>query len=250
MMQNFFLHYVAPLIKIFFMVFVFSAYASKKNELKFISVEVAPWAYQSNKNDVPVGIFPDIVQQIGFRTGFNVKVTLAPFGFSRIAREIDSGRQDCTIVILDRLLSELVVVGEKVFDHPMGVIAKKEIRLNEYRDLHGIKVSVFEALLIRDDFHEDSKIHKEFDVGYSAGLRKMKYGRVDAIAGAIPTILYLAKKEGFDDFLGSPLELKSEAIHLQCSKKSEYIKHMNSLNKVIKDMKLDGTLDKIIRDNA
>lgn len=218
--------------------------------IKFISLEVAPWSYLDEENRQYVGIFPDVIREIENRTGHFIEITMASFSFDRINRELLFGRQDCTIVIEDPIRESYVVVGESLFEYEMGVIAKKMLPLEEYSDLYNMVISTNRKLIITEDFYTDKKLKKEFDLNYELGLKKIRHGRVDAVAGAIPTIQYLAKKNNIIDILGKPLILKLEPISLQCSKKSKNLIFMEDFNEAIKSMKFDGTLKKIIANHS
>lgn len=213
-------------------------------------MEVAPWSYAGETGNHYMGIFPDVIREIEKRTGYSIEITMASFSFDRINRELLFGRQDCAIVIEDRSREDYVVVGESLFDHKMGVIAKKGFPLDKYADLYNMVISTNKKLVINQDFYTDKKLKKEFDASYELGLKKIKYGRVDAVAGAIPTIQFLAKKNGLINMLGEPLILKLEPISLQCSKKSKNLMFMEDINRVIKAMKSDGTLNEIIASNS
>ena len=217
--------------------------------IKFISLEVAPWSYLDGSGRGYIGIFPDVVKEIERRTGHDIEITMTAFGFARINRELISGRQDCTIIIEDEYRSEFVLMGETLFNHAMGAIAKKEFVLKKYSDLYGLVISAHKKLMVTEEFYNDTGLLKEFDVNYEVGLRKIKHGRVDAVIGAISTIKYLAKKNNMDDILGEPLVLRLEPVKLQCSINSENLKYMEDMNAAIKSIKADGTLDKIIANN-
>lgn len=217
-------------------------------ELKFITLEVAPWAYIDKDTKEYGGIFPELVKEIEKRTGHVIKVTLTPY--VRINRELEAARQDCTMLISDPERDKVTTRGELIFNHPMGVVGRKSLFIDSYDDLYGIKISLLRGSAISEKFNTDEKLKKDYDTDYQISLQKMKHGRLDAIAGAIPTIQYLAKKNGFADMLGEPLELGSEPIYLQCSTKSENIKYIDEINDVIKAIKSDSTLDKILSQNS
>lgn len=213
-------------------------------ELKFITLEVAPWAYRNEVTGDVEGIFPDIVTEIENRTGNKIVITLTPY--ARIDRELEAGRQDCTMLIREKERDEITDLGELVFYHPIGVVPHKSLQLKNYEELYDLKISVLRALNVTERFSNDNMLQKEEDTHYEIGLRKMKHGRVDAIAGAIPTIQYLAKKYGMHDLLGEPLQLSSEPIFLQCSHKSKKKDYIDSINKSIQSIKDDLSLDKIL----
>jgi polar amino acid transport system substrate-binding protein len=223
---------------------MFVSFRANSEELKFITLEVAPWAYQNKETGSIEGIFPDIVKEIENRTGNTIAITLTPY--ARINRELEAGRQDCTMLIREKERDGITDLGELVFYHPIGVVPSKRLELKKYEELHGLKVSVLRGLIITDRFSNDRGIQKEEDTYYEISLRKMRHGRVDAIAGAIPTIQYLAKKNGMHDLLGDPLELSSEPIFLQCSHKTKKKDYIDGINKSIQSIKDDLSLDKIL----
>lgn len=222
----------------------FVSFNTKAEKLKFITLEVAPWAYLNKETGDIEGIFPDIAAEIERRTGNVVLITLTPY--ARINRELEAGRQDCTMLIREEERDRITNLGELVFYHPIGVIPSKNISLVKYEDMYDLKISVLRALYITEQFSSDKGLQKEEDTHYEMGLRKMKHGRVDAIAGAIPTIQYLAKKHGMGDLLGTPLQLSSEPIYLQCSQKSKKLDYIDSVNKSIRSIKEDLSLEKIL----
>jgi polar amino acid transport system substrate-binding protein len=145
--------------------------------------------------------------------------------------------------------SEFTVLGEPVFDLPMGVVAKKTISLNKYEDLEGLAISVGKVLVEEGKFMSDKRLNKQLDPSYEVGLRKLAHGRLDAVAGAMPTIMHLAKEMEIEAILGKPLVLSVDPIFLQCSKKSKNLRYMGELNQVIKSMRLDSTLKMIADEN-
>lgn len=213
-------------------------------ELKFITLEVTPWAYPGRDENKYLGIFPDLVKELKGRTGHDIAITLTPY--ARIDHELETGRQDCTMLIREKKRENIIFLGELIFNHAMGIVAHKSFPLKDYKDLYGLKISVLRALSITEQFTNDSLLRKEFDTDYEMGLRKIKHGRLNAIAGAIPTIQYLAKKNGLSDLLGEPLQLSLEPIYLQCSKNSKNLQYIDSINRAIREIKKDGVLDAII----
>jgi polar amino acid transport system substrate-binding protein len=218
-------------------------------KLKFITLDVAPWAYFDETESKFLGVFPDLIEEVERRTGHDITISLAPLAFERINRELESGRQDCAMIIMGKEREGITTVGETVFDLPMGVIAKKNIDIREYKNLYGIKISVLKPLSDAGKFMSDSSLIKYFDSSYEAGLRKILHGRLDAIAGAIPTIMYLSRKNNMQHMLGEPLVLGTDPIVLQCSKQSKKLRYIKDINKTIADMKNDSSLKKIIKEN-
>lgn len=221
--------------------------AAGAREVKFITIETPPWASIDARSGKAVGAFPDIVREMARRTGHTVKISLQPF--ARIDNELEFGGQDCTIIIWNEPRARLVERGEAVFLHEMGIIARRGISLRSYEDLRPLSISVTRGLSFDPRFDADKAIHKEFDAGYLIGVRKVAHRRVDAVAGAVQTILQVAKDEGLDEHLGESLILGNLELALQCSRKSPQLELMPELNKAIRDMRADGAMESIMRRN-
>ncbi len=216
-------------------------------DLKFITLDVAPWASVDAASGRAVGVFPDVVREIARRTGHTIAMSLQPF--ARIDRELEAGTQDCTIIVWTEGRDRIVEKGELVSHHPMGVIARKGVRLKSYDDLKDLTISVLRGLAIEPRFDADAGLKKDFDVDYPQGLLKMAHRRLDAIAGAVPTILFVANQQGMGDMIGDVLSLGTIPLVLQCSKVSPNLKLMPQMDKAIRDMKDDGTLKRILEEN-
>lgn len=224
-----------------------TAASAAERSLKFITIDVAPWASIDPKTGKPWGVFPAVVEEIAKRTGAKITYTLHPF--SRIDRELETGGQDCTIIVWSDERARIVQRGELISDHPMGVIARKGVRLKKYDDLNGLTVSVLRGLSVDPRFDADKSVRRDYDDDYAQGLRKIAHGRLDAIAGAIPTIQFVAKQDGQEQHLGDVLTINTIPLVLQCAKKSPNIGFMPKLDQAIRDMRDDGTLKRILDEN-
>lgn len=221
------------------------AVAAPAAELKFITIDVAPWASRDGTTGEPLGVFPEVMDEIARRTGHTIAMSLQPF--ARIDRELEAGTQDCTIIVWTEGRSHIVQRGELVSYHPMGVIARKGVSLRAYDDLKGLTISVLRGLAIEPRFDADDGLRKDFDVSYDQGLMKMAHHRLDAIAGAVPTILFLARQNPtFAAMIGDVLPLGNVSLVLQCSKASANLALMPALDQAIRDMHADGTMKRIL----
>jgi polar amino acid transport system substrate-binding protein len=218
-----------------------------ERQLSFITIGVAPWASYDKVSGKPVGVFPALVDELQRRTGFKITQSYQPF--ARIDHELETGVQDCTILVWSDNRERIVERGEFVATHPMGVIARRGVSLKSYDDLKGMTISVLRGLAIEPHFDNDADVHKDYDSDYTLGVRKMAHKRVDAIAGAVPTIQFLARQEGLEQYLGDRLMLIETPLLLQCSKKSANLDLMPVLNRVIREMREDGTIKRIKADN-
>jgi polar amino acid transport system substrate-binding protein len=212
-------------------------------DLRLITIDAAPWASIDDNQDA-VGAFPDIVAEMERRTGHRIAVSVHPF--ARIDRELETGSQDCTIILWNEARSRIVDRGEDVYLMTFGVIAAKGVKLASYDDLYPLTISVVRNLAIEPRFDGDPALRKDFDKNYALGLQKIAHRRLDAIAGALPTINYQAKVDGLTDVLGDTLVMTRIPLALQCSRKSPNPGVLDELNQVIRQMKADGTLTHIL----
>src|SRR5690606_19144310 len=184
------LKFYLSLISVFFV-----ALPADANELKFITIDVAPWASANEETQIMEGAFIEMVKEIEIRTNHSISITLTPF--ARVYRELDSGDHDCTILI--PLDETAVAKGELVAYHDMGVIPHRDIVLSHYEQLYDLNISLLRGSAIMERFDNDDALHKEYDTDYLISLRKIARKRADAIAGAIPTILFLAEQNDLDE---------------------------------------------------
>lgn len=217
--------------------------AAAAAELRMISIDARPWAWNDPDGTVR-GAFADIVAEMSRRTGEPIRTTLSPF--ARIDRELESGQQDCTIILWNEARARIVDRGEDVYMMTFGVVARRGVSLHGYDDLAKLTVSVTRNLRIDPRFDEDSAIRKDFDKDYEIGLQKLAHQRLDAVAGAIPTILYIAGGLGVAQHLGDRLVLTRIPLALQCSKTANAPVRFDDLNAALRAMRADGSLARLL----
>lgn len=222
------------------MLLAMTSEASPAGKLSFITIDVAPWA-SINKEGKMEGAFIELVNEIAKRINREISITITPF--ARVDRELETGAHDCTILVPRP--DALVVKGDVISFHPMGVIPRKDIDINVYEDIQVLRLSVIRGATMTPRFDEDTKIYKEYDTDYLIGLRKIARGRLDGIVGAIPTLLYLAEQEGVKDLLGKPFPLTEIPLIFQCSRNSPNLDIIPLVNKAIADMKEEGVITNI-----
>lgn len=215
--------------------------ATKAAELSFITIDVAPWASINPDSGNLEGAFVEIIKEVEKRTQKKINITVTPF--ARVDRELESGAHDCTILV--PLSDELVIKGDIVSYHPIGFIARKGVMINSYEDIKPLKLSVIRGASLTPEFDNDESLQKEYDTDYMIGLRKVARGRLDAIVGAIPTLQFLAKQEGWQEDLEKPFPVIEVPLIFQCSKKSSNLAQMPPINSALMKIKTDGTLEKI-----
>lgn len=211
-------------------------------ELSFITIDVAPWAYRDEQTGAKSGAFMDIVQALEQETGYRIHTTLTPF--ARVDRELESGDHDCTILVPRS--EKIVKHGSLITDHDIGVVSRADNPIASYADLKDQRISVLRGSSISEQFDQDDAFEREYDTDYAIALRKLDRERVDGIAGAIPTLLYLAEKEGLVNRLASPLKLSDIPLIFQCSLNSPYLELMPDISAAIEILRSSGQLQSIV----
>jgi polar amino acid transport system substrate-binding protein len=206
-------------------------------DYRFTSLDAAPWAYADASGGL-TGAFPEIVAELSRRGGHNISVSLQ--SFSRIERDLETGQQDCTILLWSEKRAHLVDMGATIYGMPFGVVARQGVALKDYGDLHALSVSMVRGVAFDPRMESDTNIRRDVDKDYAQALQKVAHGRVDAVSGAIPTIRYLAHKMNLSGALGDVLELARLPLTLQCAKSSPKLADMPALGVILTGMVEDG----------
>lgn len=217
--------------------------AVRADPIRVVTIDTAPWASAEAASGHPEGVFPDIMAELARRTGLEFSIELQPF--ARIPRELETRRQDCTILVWNEQWSPFMVRGETVSSHPIGIIARRGVRLTAYEDLAGLSVSVLRGLSLGTRFDADASIRRQYDTDYLQGLNKLAHGRLDAVSGALPTIDHLARRNGLAGHLGDRLALAEMQLSFQSARGSPATAAMPAVNDAIRAMVADGGVERI-----
>lgn len=224
--------------------FLLAPLATQARDLRFVTIDVAPWAWVETGQTAPTGVFVDVVHELEKRTGRKIVMALQPF--ARIPHELEARRADCTILVWNNDWGRFMDKGEVVSTHMFGVIARKGIPLKRFDDLAGLNVSVLRGLSLGRKFDSDTSFTRQVDTDYVMGLNKLAHQRLDAVAGALPTIRYLARQNNLTDMLGDQFTLSEVILPLQCVRGSDEVTAaMTEFNQTIRAMRDDGTIDAI-----
>jgi polar amino acid transport system substrate-binding protein len=211
-----------------------------------ITIGVPPWA-SLGEDGVRRGVFPDIIEQFRKRTGHRIQESYLPF--ARLERELSTGTQDCGIFIWNESRASIVKRGETAYDFTIGVVLRDGVKATDLAGLRPLRLGVLRGLSIAPAFDGDQGLTRETVTDYEEGLRRMARGRLDGVAGMVPTIRHSAATLGLSDHLGGDVVLNSVPLVLQCSLNSTNLDVMEQLNQTLRDMRTDGTLAGIFASN-
>src|SRR5690606_17147985 len=123
-------------------------------ELAFITIDVAPWAYNNLDTGENEWAFVEIIKEVERRIQQPINVTITPF--ARVDRQLDSGEHDCTILV--PLSEKQIIQGDIVSYHPIGFIARKGVVINQYDDIKNLRISVIRGAAISPEFDSDQTL--------------------------------------------------------------------------------------------
>lgn len=236
-------HRVEKLHAVALILLVLRALPLAAAELSFVTVDAAPWAYHDAAGRA-AGAFPELVAELERRSGNRIELSLYPL--ARVDQAMKNGQRDCTVIFWSDARERFVIRGETVHPMPFGVIARRGLRLTRYEELAPLVISVTRGLSLGARFDADHGLSKDADKDYLTGLRKIAHGRADAVAGALPTLRYIAAGSGLDGDLGEALTLAHVPLALQCSRRSSRLAAMEGLNQALRAMRADGSLVRIL----
>jgi polar amino acid transport system substrate-binding protein len=179
------------------------------------------------------------------RLGQRIEMAFVPV--ARLLQELETGKQDCTFIYDSAQTAAFLVKGEPFTAMPYGVVPRQGLALTSYEDLRPLSIAVPRGHQITPRFEQDAQLAKNVVTDYQAGLQMLVRGRVDAVAGAIPTLLHLAATGGMGERIGAPLVLATLTLYLKCSTRSPRIDAIGELNEGIRKLRADGTLERILQ---
>lgn len=233
-------------VSILFNVLSYGAYAQDRQPL-FETIEQIPYGFMG-EDDVREGYLYDIANLISAEAGFERFERLAPL--KRIVRDLKADIIDCTILASTPLVHEIASVIEPIGVHlDVGVIARKEFKLDSYQDLYGVSIAVPRGVSFDEKFGKDEELQKITSKDYKQSVLILARGRVDAIAGGIDSILYNAVKSGFniDQLFGKPLVFRSLEMALVCRKEIAESKMVMRLKAATKLLRERGAFKPVIK---
>tara|TARA_R110000737_G_scaffold3578_2_gene12142 strand:- start:14988 stop:15758 length:771 start_codon:yes stop_codon:yes gene_type:complete len=186
------------------------------NDIAILTMAQLPYGYSSN-NGESTGVFYDILNEIVTLAGLNTENVITPS--KRLYKLINSKTKICTLAAdTPLMLEKLDNIAATNFFIQAGILPREGIKLTDYSSLKGITIAVPLGINIDDKFHQDNSLLKVFPSQYLNAIKMLKINRVDAVAGAISTLEFLAKSAGMKSSeLGKPLIFSQYNVHLFCS---------------------------------
>ncbi|EPJ46991.1 MAG: hypothetical protein OFPI_32800 [Osedax symbiont Rs2] len=235
---------LAPQIPIMWFLLMLSAFAhGAENDVRMLVIDQTPYGFKNDKG-INTGVLLDLMKEIHDDSGVGSAVQTLPL--KRLLATLQLDIKSCALLANSPFVNDnfdlLEPIGYKLRG---GVLPLAAVELKDYFSLTGKVIAVPLGVRFDNKFHNDSSLNKLSAPRYINAIKMMKRGRVDAVAGAIPVLRYLAGKEGINiDFFGRPLILVEKNIYLACSFK--LTKHeRNKLQQAVISLKSSGKVQQI-----
>jgi len=224
---------------LFFSADVLSKDRDTSSEVFMVTMQQIPYGFESPSGQKK-GVLYEILNKIMDRSGIGKSNLILPP--KRITLMMKNRSSVCQLQADTPESKQLILIEPVGFQVNMGVLASSNLKLDSYSDLRGMTIGVPLGLYFHEVFHQDKNITITTSSEYVDTIRLLKKGRIDAIGGAIPVLLFLAKKEKMlTSKLGEPLILKQNEIYLVCTNSTPKL-IQNKLRKAIIELKLDGAI--------
>jgi ABC-type amino acid transport substrate-binding protein len=212
--------------------------------LSIYTMEQIPYGYIT-QNGRASGLLFEILDKIILESGLEIQNELVPA--KRLELELLSKRTVCTLLAdVPNIKGRFDLVEPIGYEFQSGLLPKVGIKLDSYSSLKGKILAVPNGIEFYDKFDDDNELSKVTPPKFINAIRMLKAGRVDAIAGSISVLKYIAQREGmFNDDFGEPLIFTRNNIHLVCSKATDK-RERSILKRAVINLKLNGTIQKLL----
>jgi len=187
------------------------------NTYSMATLEQIPYGFKTSKGQLKGGLF-DIMNEIINESGLKASNQLLPS--QRLIIELNTGRQLCSLVANTPYNSSHFDLVEPIgLNLSAGILPRKEIKLSDYASLKNIIIAVPLGIYFNEKFDSDNTLTKIRPLSYSKAIQMLKHKQVDAVAGAIESLIYIAKHGSLSESnFSPPLVLSSLKIFLACNR--------------------------------
>jgi len=194
-----------------------SAYVnSSEDEVGMFVMELVPYGF-TKENGEQTGVLLDVLNEIRDVSGVGLPVKTLPL--KRLLLTVLKDMKSCTLVIDSPIVIDNLDLIEPIgYELTAGILPLFGVKLTDYSSLKGKLIAVPLGVQFDEEFNTDTSLNKVSTPEYINAIKMMKVGHVDAVAGAIPVLKYLATKEGLHaQFFDQPLILVEKDMYLACS---------------------------------
>jgi len=236
-------------VRIFFLTFcmsllIINANASElKNDVRILVMQQLPYGYISDEGK-KTGILYDILDMILKSSDMKIPINIVPT--KRLISTMLDNEKVCSIIGNSPETAPFDIIGPIGYQVTVGILPAAGIKLDNYSKLQGITIAVPLGIIFDEKFHKDTTLNKVRPPHYINAIKMLDLGRIDAIAGAIPILKFLAKQEGmsFSSF-DKPLVMLRGEMYLFCTK-SVHKNVRNKMKETLIRLKDKGEIKKLL----
>lgn len=217
--------------------------------IEFVIMEQIPYGFQNDAGE-HTGVLFDIANELKSATESVPLITLSEpqiIPTKRIITQLNQTLPVCTIVAGTPIIAENFDLIESIgFRLKAGVLPAAGVSLVNYDSLKDKSIAVPLGIMFDKKFQQDESLNKISVREYSNGVKMLSAGRVDSIAGAIPSLLYAAKMLNISaKTFGEPLVFIEFDLFLVCNEQVE-LQKKEELKQLIIDLKDQKVIPRIL----
>lgn len=194
-----------------------------------------------------------LMEAIFSRIGIEIQLELYPQ--KRMLQTLKEGTKDAaTVISINKERSKYIEFSEPIFQKKGLLFYRKEknktFEWETYEDLKGLIIGVVRGHNYGDEFREavkkyDLKLEEVSTV--EQNFKKLVAGRIDIFLEIeLTAIQFLRKKEYRDKIASAEKPYYTKDYHIGFSKNAKAILFLPLVNRAIREMKKDGSLEDII----
>jgi len=223
------------------------ASSNQKTPINFdmITLSQIPYGFVTPEGKT-TGVLYEILNNIMALSKVGKSNNLVPF--KRVLARIHAKQKFCTIAAGTVQSAELFDLVEPIgYRMSAGVLPAKGIDLDNYDSLKNIQIAAPLGAYIDKKFNNDTSLQKVVSSKYINAMKMLMSGRVDAVAGAMPALTYIAKTQGMNKHsFGKPLIFEPFDVYLVCT--YDIPKEIRrKLKNALINLKTNGTVQQILK---
>lgn len=236
--------------------FIISNPANANDELNLLALDnFAPFSWDE-AGEVK-GVYVDIVKELCYRTGISCNMKGVPW--KRVLAQVKKGNTDGGVAgYKNSEREEYAIYLDYPIHHSTFVIFVKrgnEFSFNRIEDLYGKRVGKNRGFRVSDELDraaKENKIYVEEVNSIEQNIKKLLAGRLDAFIASLHEALYIMRNMPDNNMVVSlPKPITTpNPVYLFISKAADMegkTELINQLNKMLKIMWEDGTIENITK---
>jgi len=214
-----------------------------KNDIQILVMKQVPYGYISDEGK-KTGVLYEILDKLLKESNETTSIGIIPT--KRLISTMLNKEKVCSIFVNSPETSPFDIIEPIGFQITGGILPAAGIKLDDYSKLQGIVIAVPLGIIFDEKFHNDDSLKKVHPPHYINAVKMLRFGRIDAIAGAIHVLKFIAKQEGISlSIFDKPLVMIQAEMYLVCTKSVK--KSMrNKLQETLIRLKREGEIQKIL----